>query len=201
MSISTINNTTPGAVAWANLSANSLNCVSLTCANPVSAPIVAASIPVTGGDYAVGNADGDVTAAVAFNFAAAPGPFTFNTNPTLITSAPFDCINLVDTGYYNIIVDISKVTMTVAVDSYGPFIVLLKISTNAGVSFSEVAQSIEQGISNTVEGSFKVFSTLNITVPNTQLQVIFKRTDAATNPGDVSVPLTEGNGIRIVKLA
>lgn len=194
---------------WTNLTANSI-----TANFPVIAaelPSVAPTAPVTPTiQYAIGAADTNITnGGVLFNFAPTTSISLFNYSPTSIYSANFPlpasgaagngAIVLQKIGLYNVTINLPLVE-TVTTNSGSNFTLVLKISVDNGASFTEIFQSEQQSIAPATAATFSMIKSLNITVPNTQLQFVFKRTSSATSAGSVAIPQTAQSILRIIKV-
>lgn len=210
MSISTINNTTPDAVAWANLSCNSLTCASLSSTNVPSFPTVACSLPIVfPQNMPIGGDDTDVTASgIVFDFTGNPlaSESVYNISPSDISQqSPGSSFNvLAKGGLYNIIVEMRNVTVNSA-DAVGPVVLQAKFN-NATPGFTEILIESEQvTLSDTGSGStLKIISTVYLPFDNSTLQCNFRRTANSANPATpgqtIDLALTTYSGIKLTRV-
>lgn len=176
---------------WTNLTCSSLACNSLTCNSlSVTSPIFA-RYPTTPETLNIAAADQSVTTAITFNFASNPYPDVFDagTGPS---------INIKLVGKYLVNIDLSQIEMSAILNSYGAITAVLKAQPPAG--YQEIAEQT-QNISDTVSGSYSITKIVDIPAPNTNIQVLFRRDNAAAAAGAVVVPVNSASGCSLYKLA
>ncbi len=201
MSVSNINNTTPNQVPWANLSANTITCNTVTCANlnvtnPVSVrfPIALTTVgPPSSQNLAIANADGSATSAVQFNLSSNPFPsnFAVGTGPS---------VKILETGKYIVSFDLSLVSMANTADSFGIITAVFK-RDNGDDSYIELEEQSVTFVNSTTQGNYLMSQIINVTVANTNVQVLFRRGNAATNAGTIILSDNPSTGVSILKLA
>lgn len=193
MSLSNIllssNPTTPQP--WTNLTCNSLTTNTLSVTNPVEF-----KFPTTNQTLNIAAAVNSFTSSLTFSGFPVSGAFTQNTvgTPYINASLP---------GVYIANVFIDPVVMSNIADSYGNITMVFKSDNGSGDIYSELAE-VTSNINNTVTGNnnkYRITIVFSIPVANTHLQVLFRRQNAATNAGDIVIPVNSGSAISFLKLA
>lgn len=192
MSVSNINNTTPDQVPWANLSCNSLTCNSLSVQNPVES-----KFPTTAETLNIAAAVNSITNSLTFNSAS----FSGSTFSQVTTGSPY--IVASEPGVYIVNLFIEPVVMGTATDSYGNITMVFKSDNGSGGNYSELAE-VTSAITDTDSGAankYRITQVFSVPVANTRLQVLFRRQNAAVNPGTIVVPQNNESAISFLKLA
>lgn len=188
MSISTINNTTPDAVAWANLSCNSLNVGTV----PVF-PNVGANFQGDAENLALAAADGSFTTAIQFNLTTPTTPVTggtYNFYPQGILDNNQESgggILITESGVYNLKFVLWPFRVN-SIDAAGNLKIYLKASTS-GAPYVDIASSITYAITNATEDLATVDTNVYLS-GNTTIQYIIIREAAAADAGSVIIPAT-----------
>lgn len=171
---------------WTNVTVNSITTGTISVSNPVFA-----RFPTTSQILAIDAADQSVTAALTFNFTSNPFPSIFSLGP-----GPSVTINAV--GKYIVNVDLSQIEMSAIANSYGAITAVLKAQPPVG--YEEIAEQTNT-ISNTTDGSYSITKIVDIPAAGTNIQVLFRRGDAAAAAGSIIVPVNPASGCSLYKLA